>query len=211
MNTNYSRYDLAYDFKLQNFSPESLEFLGVKIKCIDGALPNPEDLEARTIYTFIINDYIHSIYSYKNGIIFNPNTFDVSLDSYINIYKDKFEVNFTDQEKFIDFLGSIRSNSSMFQHIDDDNSIGWCLLIGFLDFRGYTVFDLIEFFNVSGEFKSLSFNKIHYLSIFMSYCCIIAGITGKITKGIISESDAFEAVKDCISINFEEFNNKEDR
>lgn len=179
MNTHYSRYDLAYDFKLQNFTSESLEILGVKIKCIDRELPNSEDLENRTIYTFVRNGSIHAIYSYSNGIIFNPNIAMVPLVGYNNAYEEKFEVNYSDQEKFTDFLGSIRSNSSMFQNIDDDNSIGWCLLIAYLDFHGFIIDDFIDFLDKKGEFKSLAFNKLQYLSIFISYCCIIAGFIGK--------------------------------
>jgi hypothetical protein len=157
--------------------------LGVNVKFIDGELPVHYELKNQTIYTFVIDGSIHAIYSYGNGIIFNPNVTEVELDGYINRYSEKFEINFLGQERFFDFLGSVRSsNSSMFQNIDDDNSVAWCLMIGYLDFRGYTIDDLIKFLDEEGEFKSIAFNKLHYLSIFISYCCIIAGFTGKIKR-----------------------------
>lgn len=186
MNNNYHRYDLIYNFRIQNFQEETLNFLNVRIINVDGDLPPLSELKSKTIYTFVKNGNLQAIYNYDYGFIFNPNHIDISETNYQNINDEKFDVNMSDQEKFMDFLGSIRSNQSMFQNIDDDNSVSWCLLIAYLDSRSYTINDFLHFINKNGEFKSLAFNKLYYLSIFISYCCIVGNFSGDIPRRSIS-------------------------
>lgn len=165
----YKNYDEPIKFNISKFDESGSNFLNIRRKIVS-ELPIANELEQNMIYSFYHENGYHSIYSYRDGFIFNPNSERYPLVGYNDIFSVQFEPSYYYYNKFWEFMGMTRNLSGVMHSIsEEENCDEWCVLAAYLHNKGYSMKDFVVFVEENGEYKKLEFNMIHYLCIFISY------------------------------------------
>ncbi len=170
---NYEKYNDAPEWHLDNMNESTLSFFKINVEKVD-SLPKAEDLMSNTIYCSYFDGKYHAIYSYGNGFIFNSNQKMHPIDGYESIYPDQFEPTYSEHSDYFEFLGTTGNLGNLMNAVSgEENCEEWCFLIAYLNNSNYSINNFLTFIYESGEYKKQSFNKLHFLAIFINYCSII--------------------------------------
>ena len=164
-NVSFGIFDLSSDFFC---------FLGINEYKVVKVLPNVSELEDNTIYIYYTGPLYHCIYHFTGGIVFNSDQITYPLPTeYVNITSDRFEPTSAEYDIYLEFIMSQGNLTGIpnILHIEA-NCDFWCLLVAFVTANDHTFGDLENDIQMYGVYKRESFNKLHFLSMFMAYCCV---------------------------------------
>lgn len=180
LDRNFLLYDRRFDFSICLVSDENFIKMGLHPPIfING--PLPKKLIDKRIYIFLYDKetyYYHYIYHYGNGLIFNPScirnpiNFDENGSPYnfTNICDYNFDPSLDDYESFYDFLGESRNVSAVMNclKINETENL-WVLMIYYFEMHNFNINQIEDYIKSNGKYKNNSWNKIHYLCLFIAF------------------------------------------
>lgn len=169
---NYDDFNAPMTFDISTDGDRISKKYGFRREVV-AKLPLASELKPNTIYSFQhYESGYHSIFHYKNGMIFNPNSSRYPLLGYEDIFQEiVFEPSHSSYNKFWEFMGMTRNNSGLMNLIqNEDNCDEWCTIAAYFYLRfEHTMIDFMEICLEEGEYKNNEWNMIHYLSIVLAY------------------------------------------
>lgn len=174
LENNYLQYDIDTYFSILDLTPEFCNWLCINKPIFTNQLP--KKLQENTIYVFSTFDNHHTIFHIKDGLIFNPSIREFSFSSeydFSDVTDKNIEPSSHQYERFWDFIGESRNKSGVMNCLDHESNCEiWCLLYAFLFSKGLTIDDFLDYSSKNGHFKNEDWNKIYYLSFFVTYLAI---------------------------------------
>lgn len=174
LENNYLQYDKDASFSIFDMSVEFCNFLCINKPIFTSELP--KQLQDNTIYVFSTDENHHTIFHIKDGLIFNPSLEDFIIPpeyEFRNVTDKNIEPSSHQYERFWDFIGESRNKSGVMNCLDHESNCEiWCILYAFLVTKGLTIDDFLYYCSKNGHFKNEEWNKIYYLSFFVTYLSI---------------------------------------